>query len=94
MSETVCQPGTITRQHSSKAYGMHMTNKGCPQCVKHQRRLVVLRLWSECGHGCQPLDAAHMVRIGQATTAAIVYPYAKIIRVGFPADVHAHKLLG
>ena len=45
MVDRVCQPGTISRQHSAKAYGLHMTYKGDPQCVKQHQRL----LFGYCG---------------------------------------------
>ena len=45
MVYTVFQPGTISRQHSTKAYGLHMTDEGDPQCVKQHQRLVC----GDCG---------------------------------------------
>ena len=40
MLEIVCQPGTINRQKYATSYGLHITIKGYPQCVKQRRMLV------------------------------------------------------
>ena len=53
MLEIVCQPGPIARQKSATSYGLHMTSKGHPHCVK-QRRILV------CGKGGSELAVEYM----------------------------------
>ena len=40
MLDMVCQTGTIVRQKYSTSYGIQMTSKGYPHCVKQFQMLV------------------------------------------------------
>ena len=56
VEKMVCQPGIISRKHSTKAYGLHITNKGDPQCVKQHQRLVC----GDCGYMVDHLHMKHV----------------------------------